>query len=104
MFIPQRHFVALNEMTVVEMGELIEMYALAVDKFRELIPSVGVGDRLLFFWRLRGNLREEESGTTRMSHFHMHLTPDGAGLLDPVLKEDSCQWDPKDLVIKKSYV
>lgn len=103
MMIPKRHFVELNQLTVVEMGELIEVYSIAIEKFRKqkVVIDDEIVDRLLFFWRLRDNPHEDKSDTNRMTHFHMHLTPDKAGLLDPVLDSSSCEWNPKDFVIEK---
>ncbi len=101
LLIPKRHFTELNQITVVEMGEFIETYTTATNKFRRLnivIDGLPV-DRLLFFWRLRDSLHEEGSNTTRIGHFHVHLTPDRAGLIDPAIEENACDWDPKQLVI-----
>jgi len=99
MFIPKRHFVEMDEMTVVEMGELIEMYSSAIKKMRSLglVINEKAIERFLFFWRLRDTNFEETSQTRRLSHFHMHLTPDVEGLFDPLLTKDARDWDPTRL-------
>ena len=104
MLTPKRHFKEVNEMKVVEMGELIEMYSIAVRKFRSLNLTINEKpvDRYIVFWRLRENLNESESNTRRLEHFHIHLVPDRAGMFDPVLDENACDWDPKALVVEAS--
>jgi hypothetical protein len=99
MFIPKRHFQEMNEMTVVEMGELIELYSLAVKRCREsnLELNGKLVKKFLFFWRLRDDPMEERNIRPRMVHFHMHFTPDREGLLDAVLDADACDWDPQKL-------
>ncbi len=92
----------MNEMTVVEMGELMEMYSIAVAKFRALRIELNeqLVKRFFFFWRLRDDPREVRSNSTRLVHFHMHFAPDVEGLMDPVLESEAHDWDPAQLVIE----
>jgi diadenosine tetraphosphate (Ap4A) HIT family hydrolase len=101
MFVPKRHFEEMNELTVVEMGELMDIYSIAVEKFRTLKLDLVHREisKFMFFWRLRDDPFEARNKSIRMVHFHMHLTPDREGLLDPILQKEACDWDPAKLEI-----
>jgi hypothetical protein len=64
MLIPKRHFRRLDQMTVVETGELIQTYGIALKKLRRSRLEID-GQRVnqfLFFWRLRDQLFEDPHG------------------------------------------
>jgi diadenosine tetraphosphate (Ap4A) HIT family hydrolase len=104
MFMPKRHFREYSEMSVCEAGELVEMYRIAIDKYRTsgLKRCDGKDVRkYVFFWRLRDDLYDPVSGNTRPDHFHIHLAPDKDHLWDPVIEEKAYTWEVSKLIIKQ---
>lgn len=101
MLVPKRHFREMSDVSIVEMGELVETYALVVTKLRSLRLAIDGRpiSKFLLFWRLRDEPAGDPRVPARLVHFHLHVTPDRDGLLDPVLEREACDWDPSQLVI-----
>ena len=96
MFITKRHVKELSELSITEMGELIEFYAYAIERFRKAKLSRPDGTEIkkyVFFWRLRDDLFDPISGNKRPDHFHIHLAPDKDHLWDPVIDKDASKVD-----------
>jgi galactose-1-phosphate uridylyltransferase len=96
MLIPKSHRVEMSELSVVEVGELFNIYDQAVTvlkSFQPLLPEKDRADRYIFFWRLRSEYVDQVSGEVKLSHFHLHLTPDRDKLFDPLLDDSASKVD-----------
>lgn len=96
MLIPKRHIVEFNELTVIEMGEFVEMYESAVATLRSADlhnPDGSPIKKYIFFWRLRDDPVDHLSGNLRPGHLHVHVTPDRDHLFDPLLDEEAVRTD-----------
>jgi len=101
MFITKRHATEMSLLSVMEMGELVEMYTYAVQKFRAARLKNRDGKEIkkyVFFWRLRDDRLDPLSGNIKPDHFHIHLAPDKDHLWDPVIDQDAVGIDLKKLL------
>lgn len=89
MLLPKRHIKEITELSVSEMGELIEMYDHAITKFRD----EGIGDKYVMFWRLRDRQIDSISGNKRPAHLHINLVTDRDHLWDPLIDPEAVKCD-----------
>ncbi len=93
----------MDELTIVEFGELVEMYQIAVKKYKEKRIKIDgqLVKKYILFWRLREDPYELRTNNLRLLHFHLHLTPDREGLFDTILSEHATDWNPGTLRIER---
>lgn len=96
MFIPKRHVTEISELSVQEMGELFSVYLKAVETLQELhrqLPDEEQTGKFIFFWRFRWDSSKDRKHQKAPDHFHLHLSPDRAGLFDDSLDEEAKDID-----------
>ena len=92
----KRHFVEFDDMTFKEASELPTVLAFTKKKFidAKLVLANGkVADRYVYFWRMRVDWRDTETGAIKPDHFHLHLAPDIDHSWDPILNKDAYKCD-----------
>ena len=97
MIVPRRHIESPHEIDRdEEFKDYLEINEIAASGYR----SSGFR-RTASYTRHREDPFEIETNTPRLTHLHIHVFPDRAGLLDPVLDADARDWDPNELLISR---
>ena len=87
MIIPKRHYSDIHELPDKELIEMIELYKYAHHKLLKTDLRYDDGTpvyQYIYFWRVRDRTKNK-GNIHKPSHFHLHLTPDRDGLLDPAM-------------------